>query len=374
MTWPSTERRCEFEVLQSCKQWYAPWLRWLVLSLFRSPIRRCVLAFAFVGAIATPAPALAQTAAELARGRDLFWQALSLEVAGDWAGALARIQQAAQIKTTPQVRFHLARCKEQLGRLTEALGDYRLSEYEAVRVNAAELNEIKNGRKNLEKRVPKLVVTVSPALVDASVELDAIALGNIRLGKPTPVDPGEHMLLVRMPDGQSFVKRIAVAEASTTKVELTPPTGFTYSPTERKPETKQMPMPPVVPAETPRRQSTSGDVPSWAWIAAGVGAAGLVSAPILWYVRERALDDLKKQCDGATWNCNNPNLQGTQTRGKWASITAPAALGVGVIGLSVAAYGIFRRPASEAKSESPRVGFEFQADHQFTGVGLSGAF
>jgi len=176
LTWPSTERRVEFEVLQPCQQWYGPWLRWQILSLFGSPIRRCVLAFVFVGATATSVPALAQTAAELARGRDLFWQALSLEVAGDWAGALARIQQAAQIKTTPQVRFHLARCKEQLGRLTEALGDYRLSEYEAVRVNAAELNEIKNGRQTLEKRVPKLVVTVSPALIDATVELDAIVV------------------------------------------------------------------------------------------------------------------------------------------------------------------------------------------------------
>ena len=342
------------------------------MSLFGSPIRRCVLAFVVVGATATPAPALAQTAAELARGRDLFWQALSLEVAGDWAGALARIQQAAQIKTTPQVRFHLARCKEQLGRLTEALGDYRLSEYEAVRVNAAELSEIKNGRQTLEKRVPKLVVTVSPALVDATVELDAIALGNIRLGKPTPVDPGDHMLLVRMPDGQSFVKRIAVAEASTTKIELTPPTGFAYSPTQRKPEPIRKS--PIVPTETAVRQSTSGDVPSWAWIAGGVGATGLVSAPVLWYVRARALDDLKKQCDGATWNCSNPNLQGTQTRGKWASIAAPMALWVGVIGLSVAVYGVFKRPASEAKSESPGVGFDFQADHQFTGLRLSGAF
>lgn len=343
------------------------------MSLFGSRIRRRMLAFVFVGAIVTPGPALAQTAAELARGRDLFWQALSLEVAGDWAGALARIQQAAQIKTTPQVRFHLARCKEQLGRLTEALGDYRLSEYEAVRVNAAELNEIKNGRQSLEKRVPKLVVTVSPALIDATVELDAIALGNIRLGKPTPVDPGDHMLLVRMPDGQSFVKRIAVAEASTTKVELTPPAGFTYSPTQRKPESTLKSRAQVVPAEAAEQQNAS-DVPSWAWIAGGVGAAGLVSAPILWYVRQRALDDLKKHCDGATWNCNNPNLRGTQARGKWASIAAPVALGVGVIGLSVAAYGIFRRPASEDKSESPGVGFDFQADHQFTGVRLSGTF
>jgi hypothetical protein len=285
-------------------------------------------------------------------------------VAGDWAGALARLQQVAQIKITAQIRFHLARCKEHLGRLTEALGDYRLAEYEASRVNAAELNEIKLGRQSLEKRVPKLVVTVSPALVDATVELDAIALGNIRLGKPTPIDPGDHMLLVRLPDGQSFVKRVTVAEASTTKVQLSPPQGFVYEPTQNKAVTPEQRK--VV------QQSPAAEVPKWAWVAGGVGTAGLVSASILWYVRARAIEDLNNQCNDAG-NCS-PSQRSAQTRGEVASIAAPIAFGVGILGLGAAAYGIFKRPTTVVEPSSKRVGISFLADQQFAGIRLNGAF
>ncbi len=328
----------------------------------RSPVGPCVLALILIGAAA--APARAQTTADLERGRDLFWQALSLEVAGDWAGALSRLQQVAQIKMTPQVRFHLARCKEQLGRLTEALGDYRLAEYEATKVNAAELNDMKAGRQSLEKRVPKLVVTVSPGLVDATVELDAIALGSIRLGKPTPIDPGEHMLLVRLPDGQSFVKRITVAEAITTKVKLTAPPGFVYQPTQTKPV--------KVPPNAVAQKSPGASAPAWAWVAGGVGAAGLVSASILWYVRARAIDDLDAQCNSGG-NCP-ASLRDKQNQGEVVSIAAPIAFGVGILGLGTAAYGFLKKPSPEVDPRSPRVGVAFQADQRFAGIRITGAF
>jgi hypothetical protein len=71
--------------------------------------------------------------ARLAEARVWFRDGLSLEAAGDWAGALTRFEQVAKVRFTPQVRFHVARCKEHLGRMTEALGDYRISEYEADR-------------------------------------------------------------------------------------------------------------------------------------------------------------------------------------------------------------------------------------------------
>ena len=67
----------------------------------------------------------------LEKARNLFRQGLSLEAAGNWAAALAKFQEVMKVKLTPQVRFHSARCSEQLGRLNEALGEYRLAEYEA---------------------------------------------------------------------------------------------------------------------------------------------------------------------------------------------------------------------------------------------------
>ncbi|MEZ4376632.1 MAG: hypothetical protein R3B07_37860, partial [Polyangiaceae bacterium] len=104
-----------------------------------------------------PDQAVAQSKDDLAKARRLFRQGLSLEAAGDFAGALAKFDEVAKVKLTPQVRFHMGRCKEELGRLNEALGDYRLAEYEAREAGAKELPEISAAKEKLEARVPKLV-------------------------------------------------------------------------------------------------------------------------------------------------------------------------------------------------------------------------
>ena len=331
--------------------------------------RRHALLGALLWVSVIAGPVHAQSAAELERGRDLFWQALSLEVAGDWAGALSKLQQVAQVKITPQVRFHLARCKEQLGRLTEALGDYRLAEYEASKSNAVELGEIRQARQILERRVPRLVVDVSQGLRDATVELDGIALGDSRLGKATPTNPGDHLLVVRMPDGQSFVKRVTVAEASTAKVKLTAPPGFVYMPTRIRPAK-------VAPQRPSSQESGTRRVPDWAYVAGGIGAAGLVSASIFWYVRAKAIDELNTGCSAQ--NVCPSKLRNTQSRGEVASIAAPIALGIGVLGLGTAAYGIFLWPKqSQPQTDSGvsnRMRLIIDGDSQFAGVRVLGAF
>ena len=349
-------------------QWYADALRSTYLRLCRRTSHLRLWGAACWITISTHV--FGQTASELERGRDLFWQALSLEAGGDWAGALARLQQVAQIKVTPQVRFHLARCKEQLGRLTEALGDYRIAEYEASHANATDLMEIRQARQNLERRVPKLVVSLGSELADATVELDGIAIGDSRLVKPTPTNPGDHLLTVRMPDGQSFVKRITIIEGATAKILLTSPPGFVYQPNRIR----------LMPATSFNRVSApsadSSRVPTWAYLSGGIGAAGIVSASIIWYVRSKALDELNAGCSSD--NVCPTSLRGTQKRGETASVAAPIALGIGVVGLGAAAYGFFLlpRPASpQADSQQARhLWVTFDGNGQCAGVNLSGAF
>src|SRR4051794_28288288 len=63
----------------------------------------------------------------LKRAREQFAQALALQTGGDWAGALALLKEVAAVRRTPQVRFNIALCEEQLGLLVAALGDYELA-------------------------------------------------------------------------------------------------------------------------------------------------------------------------------------------------------------------------------------------------------
>jgi hypothetical protein len=299
--------------------------------------------------------ARAQSSAELERGRNLFRQSLSMEVAGDWAGALSRLEAVARIKMTPQVRFHQARCKEHLGRLTEALGDYRLA-------------EIRAARQDLEVRVPRLVIRLSRELINSSVDLDGITLGDSRLGKEIPVDPGDHELVVRTPDGQSFVKHLRVADTTIERVTVDPPAGFV-------PIHNQLGS--TASNGTQTIYSDSGvrsAPPVWAWIAGGVGVAGVIGASVAWYVRERAIDDLNNGCDPN--NICPMSLKSTQTRGEQASIVAPIALGVGLAGLGLAAYGFLvpehRNPAGPGTASKWRV--NAGCDAHSAGIDVSATF
>jgi hypothetical protein len=310
----------------------------------------------------------AQPASELERGRSLFRTALSMEVAGDWAGALSRLEQVSRIKTTPQVRFHLARCKEHLGRQTEALGDYRLAEYEALQLNAAEIGEIRQARQELETRVPRLIVTLNPELADATVELDGIALGESRLGKEIPVDPGDHQLVVRTVDGQSFVRRTRVAESTIEPVHIDPPAGFVLGSSRGKNS--------AFPNARPNSLDSNpgGHPPSWVWIAGGVGVAGAITAGVLWYVRERAIDDLNNGCKG---DICPTRLSSTQTRGEQASVGAPIALGIGLLGLGIATYG-FLSPEHKTIAVDSRPALKLRlnvgCDAHFAGANVAASF
>src|SRR5690606_28697159 len=77
--------------------------------------------------LACPEPAAAQTAEELSEARAAFQRGIELEQAKNWAGALKQFREVGQVKMTPQVRYHIALCEENLGKLVAALGGYELA-------------------------------------------------------------------------------------------------------------------------------------------------------------------------------------------------------------------------------------------------------
>ena len=194
-------------------------------------------------------------------------------------------------------------------------------------------------------------------------------LGESRLGGETPVDPGEHQLVVVTPDGQSFVKRVGVAEATIAEIRIDPPVGFVVVPPHKRSAARARLQPLGYAAKR------GGDPAVWAWVAGGVGAAGAIGASVFWYVREKAIDDLNNGC--STDNICPTNLKSTQTRGEHASVAAPVFLGIGLLGLSIATYGILTSERSgivtDSKSSS-NVRVQFGGDTHFGGVNVAGAF
>lgn len=340
---------------------------------FGAPARGAgpVLAIAIAFAAFAP-PAHAQSAAELNRARATFQQGLSLEAAGDWAGALAKFQAVGRVKLTPQVRFHIARCKENLGRLNEALGDYRVAEYEAEQTNSKALATITAARKALQARIPKLVIERGAGAETARVDLDGVELGESKLGKPISVDPGAHHIVVHV-GGQQFARDVSVAEGKTKTVKLVPPPGLL----KHKPSSAASAATSSV--ETPSSVAPPEKHSLLPWIVGGVGVASLATAGVFYGLRAKAESDLNAGCRG---NVCPERLQSTENKGKTYSLVADVTLGVGLAGVGAAAVLFLTRGSStsapaadqDAKDSRPSVRVDVMQLGSATGVSLSGTF
>ena len=85
-----------------------------------------------------------------------------------------KLREALAIKETPGLRYHVAYCQEQQGKLVEALVDYdradELIQHGAAAADVAEL--IGPARDSLRERVPTLTVSVPKDVTGASLEVD----------------------------------------------------------------------------------------------------------------------------------------------------------------------------------------------------------
>lgn len=324
------------------------------------PLATILIALIIAVAHLTPAECFAQTTGqneqELTRARELFQEALSLEVAGDFAAALGKLQQVAKVRLTPQVRYHLARCKENLGRFTEALGDYRVAATEARDAGLAELEEFERARAAIEARVPRLRVNLRAANSSASVELDGVRVGTAVLLAPLPVDPGLRRLVLRDGDRVLQTQTVMAIEGQTTEVVLD---GGVQTQSAS-----------VATVEDPGRRDSA---PAWAYVAGAMGVVGAASSVALWVVRNEAINDLKSDCYE---NVCPERLRSTVNRGRFASWASPIAGTAGALGLGFAVWGFWPQ-----KKVDKRTGLAGHALHlsvnagpQFGGVQLSREF
>jgi hypothetical protein len=259
-------------------------------------------------------------AEDLEHAREVFHEALVLEVAGDWASALAKFQEVGRTRLTPQVRYHLARCKEHLGRLTEALGDYRVAEVEARAAGLTEWSEMERACRNLEVRVPTLLLRGGGTSAAFHIELDGIVLGNAVIDRPMVLNPGQHQVTLRGPQGASRVLLIMAEEGKRLEVDLREYDQNLVShsaPNLARPEQRV--------------------APTWAYVAVGTGAAAVAASVVLFIVRKQAEDELAQNCVKST--CPD-NMRSVQERGELVSKLAPVVLGVGIAGIGLGAWGL----------------------------------
>jgi hypothetical protein len=324
-----------------------------------------ILSLATSGVVTTYTPLVsAQSPAELQKARTEYKEGLALEAAGNWAGALAKFQDVARIKTTPQVRYHIARCKENLGRLNEALGEYRLAEYEAQQTKAKELPEIEKAREQLEARVPKVVIQRGEGAKNAKIEIDGVALGEAQVGKEFAVDPGSHKITAKIERGE-WDQTVEIGEGETKTVELVPPDDLRKTAT-----TPDEPTPDEPPDDKGVVVDTKKGAGALPWIVGGIGVVGLGAGVFFGLQAKKNEDDLNSFCRNGV--CPN-SKKSLEDDAKTNALLSNIGFGVGVAGIGTAIVLLAIGGGKSEKKAASR-GFQVVPSADARGVNVLGHF
>ncbi len=282
-------------------------------------LRGAVLAALALPVLLSVSPAAAQDKKELSQARAQFQRAIELEQAGNYTTALEQFRDVGQVRMTPQVRFHIATCEENLGRLVTALGGYQLAYADADSVGDDFKSEVDRAVTRLQAAIPKLVIERGAGAEAAEIQLDGVALGASSVGVPVPLDPGPHAVTAKAPGFLSFSQTVTIAENEEKKVNV----ELTAEPQEARVGTA----PPVEVEKTNKKV-----VP---YVIGGVGVASLIGSGVLFALRQSTLSDLKKKCGPDRDQCPNSAAGEVSNLGLY-NVTAQVALGVGVVGVGTA--------------------------------------
>jgi len=248
-----------------------------------------------------------------------------------WQEAITAYRASYEIVASPNSRLMIARSLAALGRLDEAHMELTGAVDDAKRAAAADekyaptLKAAEAELAQLEPKVGRVEIALGGALKDAKVEVGGKAVTD--LARAVVVTPGDVTVVATLPDGRSARREVAVAAGATEKVALE--LGAESAPVPAKEEPVAKPAAGTASVSTADLQKPSSLRPV-AYVAGGVGVAGLATFAIFGMMNKSKYDDLDSGCtDG---HCG-PGRQDDIDAGKRYQTIANIGLAVGIVGI-----------------------------------------
>jgi hypothetical protein len=174
-----------------------------------------------VAVVATALPRVA-LAGDAAAAREQLIQGYNLSQQGKCKEAIPFFKESVRLEAKAITLINLAKCEEAEGKTADALGHWVDARAKAVAEGSTAIEEEATKRaKALEPKLPKLTVRLAKG-VPANVEVrrDDVVLGAVSLGRPLPVNPGDHVITVRSPDHEEWSTKVTTIELDTVEVEV----------------------------------------------------------------------------------------------------------------------------------------------------------
>jgi len=297
---------------------------------------RLVLAAAFVALVTSsslPAradgvmPAAAtpvqreQAQARFARGKELLSKK-------QYDAALAEFRASHEIVGSPNTRLELARCLRAMGRLVAAYAELGRAAVEAKELVAQDnryqraFDSATTERAEIEPQLGFVALTIQNPTDDTKVTVGGEEIRRAAWGEPAPAVAGQTEVLVETP-GHGPVKRtLTLVAGQKTPLSIDAQSG-------------ELPGgPPPPPPEPPRPASDASPLRTVAYVAGGIGVAGLVTFGVAGVMARSTYNDLNGACNGGP--CPS-DKSGEISSGKTQQTLANVGLIVGIAGVAAGA-------------------------------------
>jgi hypothetical protein len=255
-------------------------------------------------------PAAAQTQGAAAEA--LFDQGHAAMDKGDYATACLRFRESDRLDPAIGTKLNLGICEEKRGRLATAWDLFR-----AVVDKADPTDERRAMAQDLagklEGRIPKLTIRLADgAPPDTTLREGELVLEGASIGIPLPMDPGKHRFLVTAPGHAERVLEVELRESEQKIVNAEPGPPQT-------PQAGAGPSTSTTSATEVAARPTG--LPTLAWVAFGVGGAGLTLGVITGLVASGKHSTLEGGCNNTAGTCTPAYANDLEAFHTWRTIS-----------------------------------------------------
>lgn len=150
----------------------------------------------------------------------LFREALALMKAGKYDEACPKLARSQELDPGAGTQYRLAECYESTGRLATAYALFNETIEAAKKAGRKDREAQSTARAEaLRPRLPKLTVIVAPGAA-IEIKLDGAPIPANEIGRPVPVDPGDHTLSASASGKAQWTKPITLREGQALTITL----------------------------------------------------------------------------------------------------------------------------------------------------------
>jgi hypothetical protein len=243
--------------------------------------------------------------------------------------ALAEFRASHDIVASPNTRLEVARCLLAMGRLVDAYAELGRTSVEAKELEAED-NRYERAyqaataeRNELQPKLGFVTLTIDNPTDATRVVVGGEEIRRAAWTEPAPVVAGTTEIVVSTPGHADVTRSVTLAAGASTALTVDAQSG---APDAQAPAVTTQP--PSIPPPHPNHLRT------YAYVAGGVGAAGLLTFAILGAMAHSDYSDLQSACGGGPCPASKSD---EISSGKTKQTVANVGLAVGIAGAAVGA-------------------------------------